>query len=149
MLAWGDNRGGYLGDGSTGGPSTCYSSTPCSPTPVAVKSLNKVTGIATGLNLDLAVAPQPLNIFHVPHIPLINCRQCRVIGLRVMFPGPGIVEIRQALRSSRAAVLSASRKPLIKTTRVKLTKAGRATLKLALTAAARRSSRNTSCTSEC
>ncbi len=138
MLAWGDNRGGYLGDGSPGGPSTCYSITPCSPTPVAVKSLNKVTGIATGLNLDLAVAPQPLNIFHVPHIPLINCRQCRVIGLRVMFPGPGIVEIRQALRSSRAAVLSAGKKPLIKPTKAKLRRAGRATLKLALTAAARR-----------
>ncbi len=141
MLAWGDNRGGYLGDGSTGGPSTCYSFTPCSPTPVAVKSLNKVTGIAAGLNLDLAVAPQPLNIIHFPHVPLINCRQCRVIGLRVRFPGPGIVEVRQALRSGRAAVLSAAKKPLIKPASFKVTKAGTLKLKLHLTDAARRALR--------
>jgi hypothetical protein len=138
IVAWGDNRGGYLGDGSTGGPSTCYSSTPCSPTPVAVKSLNKVAGIATGLNLDLAVAPQPLNVFHIPRLHLINCRQCRVFGLRVMFPGPGIVEAKQAPRLGRAAVLSASKKPLLKSTRVKVTKAGTVKLKLHLTAVATR-----------
>jgi hypothetical protein len=61
-----------------------------------------------------------------------------VFGLRVLFPGPGIVEAKQAPRLGRAAVLSASKKPLLKSTRVKVTKAGTVKLKLHLTAVARR-----------
>jgi alpha-tubulin suppressor-like RCC1 family protein len=59
VMAWGQNDGGQLGDGTSTGPSNCSSipSEPdgCSTTPVAVSGLSGVMAIAAGTSQSLAL----------------------------------------------------------------------------------------------
>jgi alpha-tubulin suppressor-like RCC1 family protein len=48
VQCWGLNVDGALGNGTTTGPQTCFSSNPCSLTPVAVSGLSGATAIAAG-----------------------------------------------------------------------------------------------------
>jgi alpha-tubulin suppressor-like RCC1 family protein len=48
LMAWGDNADGELGDGTSSGPSDCFSTLPCSTLPVPVSGLSGVTAIAAG-----------------------------------------------------------------------------------------------------
>jgi alpha-tubulin suppressor-like RCC1 family protein len=45
---WGDNNEGELGDGTSTGPSTCHSGSPCSTTPVAVSGITDAVQISAG-----------------------------------------------------------------------------------------------------
>ena len=60
VMAWGDNGGGELGDGTTTGPDTCSEGNPCSTTPTTVTTvtgspLRNVTAIAAGAGFSLAL----------------------------------------------------------------------------------------------
>lgn len=52
---WGINSSGQLGTGNSGGPGTCYASSSCSTTPIAVPGLNGVTALALGNSFACAV----------------------------------------------------------------------------------------------
>jgi alpha-tubulin suppressor-like RCC1 family protein len=56
VMAWGTNNRGELGDGSTTGPETCVEGLiACSRAPVPVPALSKVTAIAAGGEVALAL----------------------------------------------------------------------------------------------
>ncbi len=55
VWAWGENRYGELGDGTTSGPERCSSNTPCSNYPVMVSGLSEAVAVAAGKTFAMAL----------------------------------------------------------------------------------------------